>query len=154
MGMINDFKEFAVKGNMVDMAVGIVLGAAFGTVVTSLVSDIVTPIVSAIFNMPDFSNLFVILKAPTELPEGVGSIAELTSLEAFRAAGGVPLAYGAFINALIAFILVALALWVIVRSLNKMNEKKAVEEVVEEAPAGPSELDVLLQIRDSLQKQA
>jgi len=153
MGMINDFKEFAVKGNMVDMAVGIVLGAAFGTVVKSLVSDIITPIIAAAFNMPDFANLFVILKAPSELPEGVSSVADITSLEAFREAGGVALAYGSFINALIAFILVALALWVIVRSLNKLNEKKEAEEVVEE-PAGPTELEVLQQIRDTLQREA
>ncbi len=152
MGMINDFKEFAVKGNMVDMAVGIVLGAAFGTVVTSLVSDIITPIVSSVFNMPDFSNLFVALRAPDELPEGVTSAAEITSVEAFREAGGVVLAYGSFINAMISFILIALALWIIVRSLNKLNAKKEVEEAAPE-PVGPTELDVLLEIRDSLQKQ-
>lgn len=153
MGMINDFKEFAVKGNMVDMAVGIVLGAAFGTVVKSLVSDIVTPVIAAIFNMPDFSNIFVVLKAPTELPEGIASATDITSLEVFREAGGVALAYGNFINALIAFILVALALWVIVRSLNKLNEEKEEEAVVEE-PAGPTELEVLQEIRDSLQRGA
>lgn len=151
MGMIQDFKEFAVKGNMVDMAVGIVLGAAFGTVVKSLVSDIITPIVAAAFNMPDFANLFFRLKAPMELPEGVSAAAEITSLEGFREAGGVALAYGNFINALIAFILVALALWVIVRSLNKLNKKQEEEPVAEE-PAGPTELEVLLEIRDSLKK--
>lgn len=152
MGMINDFKEFAVKGNMVDMAVGIVLGVAFGTVVKSLVSDIVTPVIAAIFNMPDFANLFVVLKAPPELPEGISSVSDITSLEAFREAGGVALAYGAFINALIAFILVALALWVIVRSLNKLNEKNEEEEAAPEEPAGPTELEVLQEIRDSLQR--
>lgn len=153
MGMLQDFKEFAIKGNMVDMAVGIVLGAAFGTVVQSLVKDIITPIIASIFNMPDFSNLFVVLKAPTELPDGAVSMNEITSLEAFREAGGVALGYGAFINALIAFILVALALWVIVRSLNKLNTKKEVE-AVPEAPAGPTELEVLLEIRDSLRRGA
>ena len=151
MGMLKDFKEFAVKGNMVDMAVGIVLGAAFGTVVKSLVDDIIMPVVSGIFKIPDFSNLFIVLKQPNMLPEGVTSAAELTSLDAFRAAGGVPLAYGAFINALLAFILVAFALWIIVRAINKLNQKKE-EEVVEEAPAGPTELEVLLEIRDALRK--
>ncbi|HLT94238.1 MAG TPA: large conductance mechanosensitive channel protein MscL [Membranihabitans sp.] len=151
MGMLKDFKEFAVKGNMVDMAVGIVLGAAFGTVVKSLVDDIIMPVVSGIFEIPDFSNLFFVLKQPNVLPEGVTSAAELTSLEAFRAAGGVPLAYGAFINALLAFILVAFALWIIVRAINKLNQKKE-EEVAEEAPAGPTELEVLLEIRDALRK--
>lgn len=152
MGMIKDFKEFAVKGNMVDMAVGIVLGAAFGTVVKSLVSDIVTPIIAAAFNMPDFANLFIRLKAPATLPEGVTSVDEITSLDAFRESGGVALAYGNFINALIAFILVAFALWIIVRALNKINEKKKVEEEAAPEPAGPSELDVLLEIRDALKK--
>lgn len=151
MGMLQDFKEFAIKGNMVDMAVGIVLGAAFGTVVQSLVKDIITPIISALFSMPDFSNLFVILKAPAEMPEGVASVKDITSLEAVREAGGVALGYGSFINAIIAFILVALALWVIVRALNKLTEKKE-EEVVPETPAGPTELEVLLEIRDSLRR--
>ncbi len=153
MGMLKDFKDFAVKGNMVDMAVGIVLGAAFGTVVQSLVKDIITPIIAAMFSMPDFSNLFVVLKSPTELPEGIASVADITSIEVFREAGGVALGYGSFINALIAFVLVALALWVIVRSLNKLNEKKEVE-VAPEAPAGPTELEVLLEIRDSLRRGA
>lgn len=150
MGMIKDFKEFAIKGNMVDMAIGIVLGAAFGTVVKSLVSDVVTPIVAAAFNMPDFANLFVVLKAPESLPEGIASVSEITSLAELREAGGVALAYGNFINALIAFILVAFALWVIVRAINKL--KKAEEPAPEPAPAGPSELDVLLEIRDALNK--
>lgn len=153
MGMLKDFKEFAVQGNMVDMAVGIVLGAAFGTVVQSLVSDIITPLIAGIFQMPDFSNLFIQLRAPETLPEGVASIADITSIDEFREAGGVALGYGNFINALIAFILVAFALWIIVRGLNKINEaKKKEEEEKEEEPAGPTELDVLLEIRDSLQK--
>ena len=153
MGMIKDFKEFAVQGNMVDMAVGIVLGAAFGTVVQSLVSDIITPVIAALFKMPDFSNLFIRLRPPETLPEGVASFADITSIEEFREAGGVALGYGNFINALIAFILVAFALWIIVRALNKLNEtRKKEEEAPEPEPAGPSELDVLLEIRDSLRK--
>lgn len=149
MGMVKDFKDFAIKGNMVDMAIGIVLGAAFGTVVKSLVSDVVTPIVSSVFKMPDFANLFFVLRAPEVLPEGVSSVGEITSLQVLRDAGGVALAYGSFINAVIAFIIVALALWVIVRAINKLKKE---EEAPAPAPAGPSELDVLLEIRDSLKK--
>ena len=112
MGMIKDFKEFAIKGNMVDMAVGIVMGVAFGTVIKSLVDDVLMPIVSKLFNMPDFRDMFVALKDPTNIPEGfTGS---LETLEGFREAGGLALAWGSFLNAIIAFLLVALALWVVV----------------------------------------
>lgn len=138
--MLKEFKEFALKGNMLDMAVGIVIGAAFGTVIKSLVDDLLMPIISKIFGAPDFSNLFVVLKEATSTPASEG-------LGAFRDAGGVALAYGSFINSLIAFILVALALYVVVKNMNKM--KKA------EAPApdpGPSEIDILKEIRDSLKK--
>ena len=141
--MLKDFKEFALKGNMVDMAVGIVIGAAFGTVIKSLVDDVLMPIVSSTFNVPDFTNLFVILKEP-EITEGVN----MTSLEAVREAGGSALAYGSFINAFIAFLLVALALWVVVKGINNMKKKK---EAAEE-PAGPTEIELLTEIRDSLQR--
>ncbi len=82
--MIKEFKEFAMKGNMVDMAIGIIIGAAFGTVVKSVVSDILMPVISAVTGAPDFSNLFMILRAPAET--GVN----LESIEAVREAGGVP----------------------------------------------------------------
>ena len=141
--MISDFKEFAVQGNMVDMAVGIVMGAAFGTVIKSLVADILMPIVSSTFNVPDFTNLFTVLKAPAETA-GVN----MSSLEAVREAGGTALAYGQFINALIAFILVAFALWIVVRGVNKMQAPEP-----EPAPAGPSQEDLLGEIRDLLAKK-
>ena len=104
--MIKEFKEFALKGNMLDMAVGIIIGAAFGTVVKSLVDDIIMPIVSAITGAPDFSNLFVVLRNPT------GEV--FTSIEAAREAGAVALGYGLFINATIAFLIVAFVLFVII----------------------------------------
>lgn len=137
--MLKDFKEFALKGNMVDMAVGIVIGAAFGTVIKSLVDDLLMPVVSSLFNIPDFTNLFTVLRKPANM-EGVN----MNSLEAVREAGGTALAYGSFINAFIAFLLVAFALWIVVRGLNKL--KKAQEE----APAGPTDIDLLTEIRDSL----
>ncbi|MFZ0391651.1 MAG: large conductance mechanosensitive channel protein MscL, partial [Calditrichia bacterium] len=101
--MIQEFKKFALKGNMLDMAVGIIIGAAFATVIKSLVDDVLMPIVAAVFNTPDFSNLFVILRNPT------GEV--FTSIEAARAAGAAALGYGLFINALIAFTIVAFVLF-------------------------------------------
>lgn len=143
MGMISEFKEFAIKGNMVDMAVGIVIGAAFGTVIKSLVDDLLMPVVSSVFGTPDFSNLFTILREP-EVTEGVA----MDSIAAVRDAGGVALGYGLFINALIAFLLVALALFVVVKGINKA--KKAEEEAPAETPAN----EVLLgEIRDLLAKR-
>ena len=139
--MLKDFKEFALKGNMVDMAVGIVIGAAFGTVIKSLVDDLLMPVVSSTFNVPDFTNLFTVLRAP-ENTEGVN----MNSLEAVREAGGTALAYGSFINAFIAFLLVAFALWMVVRAINNLKKKE------EEAPAGPTEVELLTEIRDSLKK--
>lgn len=145
--MLKDFKEFAMKGNMLDMAVGIVIGAAFGTVIKSLVSDIIMPLISSVFGTPDFSNLFVILRAPADV-EGVS----LESIAAVREAGGVALGYGLFINALIAFILVALALWLIVRSVNKLKKKEE-EAAPEPEPAGPTSEELLSEIRDVLKSQ-
>ena len=138
--MLKEFKEFALKGNMIDMAVGIIIGAAFGTVVKSLVDDLLMPVVSGIFHVPDFSQLFVALKTP-EAALGV------TSLEEFRKAGGVAFAYGNFINAAIAFLLVAFALWFVVRNINKLKKK---EEAAPAPPAGPTTEELLTEIRDVL----
>ncbi len=135
--MLKEFKEFAVKGNMVDMAIGIVIGGAFGTIIKSLVADVIMPIVSGIFKLPDFSNLFVVLKGTGET---------FTSVDAAREAGASVLAYGNFINALIAFLLLAWALFIIVKGINRLRKKE------EEAPKGPSEIDLLIEIRDALKK--
>jgi large conductance mechanosensitive channel len=143
--MLKEFKEFAVKGNMLDMAVGIVIGAAFGTVIKSLVSDVVMPIVSAVTGSPDFSNLFMVLKAP-EITEGVN----MESIEAVREAGGVALGYGLFINALIAFILVALALFFVIKGMNKLKREE--EAAPAEPAAPPADIQLLSEIRDLLKK--
>ena len=143
--MIKEFKQFAMKGNMLDMAVGIVIGAAFGTVIKSLVDDLLMPVIASITGSPDFSNLFVILTAPENV-EGVN----MESLQAVREAGGVALAYGQFINALIAFLLVAMALFFVVKAMNKMKEK---EEAAPAAPAAPpADIQLLTEIRDLLKK--
>ena len=141
--MLKEFKEFAIKGNMVDMAVGIIIGAAFGTVVKSVVDDILMPDVSAVFNAPDFSNLFILLKNPTG--------AEFTSIEAARDAGAVALGYGLFINALIAFLIVAFVLFMIVKNMNKL--KKEAEEAPAEPPAPPKNEVLLEEIRDLLARR-
>jgi large conductance mechanosensitive channel len=143
--MLKEFKEFAMKGNMMDMAIGFILGAAFGTVVKSLVDDILMPVVSSIFGTPDFTNLFVMLKAPADATE-----VNLSSIEAVREAGGIALGYGLFINALIAFIILAFILYLIVKNMNKM--KKAEEEAPVPEPAGPTQEELLEEIRDLLKK--
>jgi large conductance mechanosensitive channel len=146
--MLKEFKEFAVKGNMVDMAVGIIIGAAFGTVVKSVVDDLLTPLISAVAGTPDFSNLFVILRAPET------AVAE-PSVAAIREAGGVVLGYGLFINALIAFLIVALVLFVVVKGMNQMKRKEEAAPPEPEPEPVPTNEEVLLaEIRDLLQAQA
>ncbi len=143
--MLKEFKEFAMKGNMLDMAIGIVIGAAFGTVIKSLVDDLLMPVVAKLFGTPDFSNLFVRLKETAE--SGAA-----TSLQEFRDAGGVAFAYGSFINAFIAFIMVAFALWVVVRNVNKLKKKE--EAAAPPPPAGPTSEELLVEIRDLLKSRA
>lgn len=142
--MLKEFKEFALKGNMVDMAVGIIIGAAFGTVVKSVVADILMPIVASVFGTPDFGNLFAVLRNPT------GEV--FTSVEAAREAGAAVLGYGLFINALIAFSIVAFVLFLVVKNMNRLKKQE------EEAPAPPpepsAEEKILTEIRDLLAKRA
>ena len=146
--VLKEFKEFAIKGNMIDMAVGIIIGAAFSTVVKSVVDDLLMPIISAVAGAPDFSNLFVILRNPT------GEM--FTSIEAAREAGAVALGYGLFLNALIAFLIVAVVLFVIVKGMNQMKrrqEASAVEPGPTEAPEATAEQKLLAEIRDLMVQQ-
>ena len=138
--MLNEFKKFALKGNMVDLAIGIVIGTAFSTIVKSLVDDIITPVVSGILRLPDFSNWFIVLKNPTT--------EHFTSVEAAKQAGASVLGLGLFINALLAFIIVAFVLFLVVKGMNKMKKK----EEEKAAPSGPTEIELLTQIRDGLKK--
>lgn len=145
--MLKEFKAFALKGNMVDMAVGIIIGAAFATVIKSLVDDIIMPLVSAIFQIPDFSNLFILLSSP-----GGESF---TSIEAAREAGAVALGYGLFINALLAFLIVAVVLFLVIRSMNRLVAQKAAAASTPAAPPAPTAQEVLLaDIRDLLKAQS
>lgn len=145
--MFEEFKKFALKGNMVDMAVGIVIGAAFGTVVKSLVDDIINPIIAAIFRAPDFSNLFIVLRNPTGQA--------FSSIEAARQAGAAVVGYGLFINAVVAFLIVAFALFVVVKNMNRLMEKKTEQTATPAPPPEPTPQEVLLaEIRDLLKKRS
>lgn len=143
--MIKEFKDFIAKGNVMDMAVGIIIGAAFTAIVKSLVSDLINPIVGLFMGGVDFTNKFIILG-------GDGTIH--ASLEAAREAGASVFAYGAFVMAVINFLIIAWVVFMLVRFVNKAKEAtaKAEEVEAEAAPAGPSEVDLLIEIRDALKK--
>jgi large conductance mechanosensitive channel len=121
MGMMKEFKEFAVRGNVVDMAVGIIIGAAFGTIVKSLVADVIMPPIGLLLGNVDFTNLFMVIKAGTQAGPYV-------TLEAANQAGAITINYGVFINTIISFLIVALAVFLLIRNINRMKRK-------EEAPA-------------------
>lgn len=123
--MLQEFKQFAMRGNVVDMAVGIIIGGAFGTIVQSLVNDILMPPIGLLLGGVDFSDLFVVIKqGATEGP--------YMALRDAQAAGAVTLNYGVFINALISFLIVAWAVFLLVRTVNRLQRQP---EVVAEAPA-------------------
>ena len=138
--MLKEFREFAVKGNMVDMAVGIIIGAAFTGVINSLVSDLITPLIG-LFGNANFKNVFLVLKGPA------GPFA--TPEEAAKA-GAVTLNYGSFITLVINFLIVAFVVFLLVKGVNKLRREPA---PAPEAPPAPSEEVMLLtEIRDSLKK--
>ncbi|AEQ50430.1 large conductance mechanosensitive channel protein MscL [Pelagibacterium halotolerans] len=141
MSFVKEFKEFAVKGNMVDMAVGIVIGGAFGTIVSSLVDDIFMPVIGLVLGGVDFSNLFVVLSNP----QGVA----VPSLTAAQAAGVATLNIGLFINAVVKFTIVAFALFMLVKGINMLRREKVEEAPAEPAPP-PREEVLLAEIRDIL----
>ena len=138
--MLKEFKDFAIKGNVVDMGVGIVIGAAFTSIVKSFVADIINPIIGVISGGVDFSNLFINL--------GDGDFA---SLAAAQEAGAPTINYGLFINAIISFLIVAWVLFMVIKGVNEMKRK---EEEAPAAPPAPPKSEVLLEeIRDLLAKQ-
>ena len=137
MGMLKEFKDFAMKGNLVDIAVGFVMGAAFKAVVTSFTGGIVSPLIGLIFNA-DFKDLKYIIK------EGVAD-------EAGKITGEVAVLYGDFLTNVIDFIIVAFVMFLVVKGINRMNKKK--EEEVPAEPAGPTQEELLSEIRDLLSKK-
>ena len=140
MGMIKEFKEFAIKGNMLDMAVGIVMGGAFGAVVQSLVNDVLMPPIGRVTGGRDFSDLFI------NLADG-----EFATLAAAQEAGAATLNYGVFANAIINFIIVAFALFVVVKGFNAAKKKE--DEAPAAAPEPPKQEVLLEEIRDLLKSQ-
>lgn len=139
--MFGEFRDFIAKGNVLDLAVGVIIGGAFGTIVSSMTADLLMPIIGAIFGGADFSSKFIILGA---VPEGYAG--SMTDYAALKAAGVNMLGYGAFITAVINFLILVFVIFLIVRQANKLTPK------AEEAPAGPTEVELLTQIRDSLKK--
>lgn len=142
--MLNEFKDFIARGNVMDMAVGIIIGAAFTAIVSSLVADLINPFIGLFTGGIDFTNMYFVLSG--DVPAGA-------SLETARESGAAVFAYGAFVMAVINFLIIAFVVFMLVRSVNKIKEATSKQEAAaEEAPAGPSELDILMEIRDSLAK--
>ena len=141
MSMMKEFRDFAMRGNVVDMAIGIVIGGAFGTIVKSLVGDIIMPVIGLILGGVDFSNIFITLKGEA-----------LPTVAAAKEAGSVTMNIGLFINAIVAFTIIAFALFMVIKAMNRI--KAEMEEPAEpEAPAAPPRQEVLLEeIRDLLKK--
>jgi large conductance mechanosensitive channel len=139
--MLKEFREFAIRGNVVDMAVGIIIGAAFGKIVESLVKDVIMPPVGLLLGKVDFANLFVVLR------EGAQAGPYL-SVEMAQKAGAVTFNYGMFINAVIAFVIVAFAVFLLIRGINRLKR----EEQAKPSAAPPEEIVLLREIRDSLKK--
>jgi large conductance mechanosensitive channel len=136
--LLEEFKTFAMRGNAIDLAVGVVIGAAFSGIVGSLVKDIINPPLGLLLGGVDFSNFYAVLK-------GVGAY---PSLKAAQDAGAVTLNYGLFINALINFVIVAIALFLVVRAINRLTAPKAVPAPGDPPP--PEDILLLREIRDSL----
>ena len=145
--MVSDFKEFIAKGNVMQLAVAVIIGGAFATIVKSLTGEVIMPIVGATFGGADFSSYFILLSVP-EGYEGA-----ITDYAALKEAGAAMIGYGAFITAIINFLILAFIIFLLVRyTMKVMEQMEKKEEAAPEAPAGPSEIDLLTEIRDSLKK--
>jgi large conductance mechanosensitive channel len=136
--MLKEFKEFALKGNVIDMAVGIIIGAAFGTIITSLVNDVIMPPIGLVLGGVDFANLFILLKAG----DPAGPYAALADAQA---AGAVTINYGVFINVIISFLIVAFVMFLLIRSVNRLKKEEEAppaEPTTKECPHCLSEIPI------------
>lgn len=134
--MFKEFKEFALRGSVIDMAVGIIIGAAFGTIVNSLVSDIIMPPIGLILGKVDFSSLFIVLKE--------GKVAgPYNSLAAAKAAGAVTINYGMFVNTIISFLIVAFAVFLLIRNINKLKREEETPPAVPTTKGCPYCLSII-----------
>lgn len=144
MGMMREFREFAVKGNVIDLAVGIIIGAAFGKIVESVVGDLIMPILGAAVGKIDFSNMFVVMGA---IPAGTA-----VTLDALKKAGVPVLAYGSFITVAVNFAILAFIIFLMVKQINRMKKEAPAAEPA--LAATPEDVMLLREIRDSLKKTA
>jgi len=142
MSFFSEFREFAVKGNVVDLAVGVIIGAAFGKIVDSLVKDIIMPLIGSVTGGLDFSNYFVVLRPPP-----AGYTGPMT-YEALTKAGVPILAYGNFVTVVINFIILAFIIFLMVRAINRLRRKDEAQKQV----APPEEIVLLREIRDALKR--
>jgi len=146
MTIASDFKEFAMKGNVIDLAVGVIIGGAFGKIVESMVKDLIMPLVSKVFGGLDFSNYFVLLAEPSATFKGPMTYEALTK-------AGVPLfAYGNFITVAVNFAILAFIIFMMIRQINRLKTQTPVAAPVAEVPATPEDIVLLRQIRDALSK--
>lgn len=142
MGMLGEFREFAVKGNVIDLAVGVIIGGAFGKIVDSLVGDIIMPLIGSIFGALDFSNLFIVLG---KNPNNLVALAELKK-------AGIPVfAYGSFITVAVNFVILAFVIFLMIKQINRLKKDEKVA-VPEAPPPVPEDVLLLREIRDSLRK--
>ena len=144
MGMMQEFREFAIKGNVMDLAVGVIIGGAFGKIVDSVVNDLIMPLVGLLFGKLDFSKLFVVLGT---MPEGVPR-----TLDALKKAGIPVFAYGNFITVAVNFVILAFIIFMMVKQINRL--KREAPAAPEQAPATPEDIQLLREIRDSLNRKA
>lgn len=145
MGFISEFKEFAMRGNVMDMAVGVIIGGAFGKIISSLVDDVIMPVVGKAVGNADFTNLFINLSDDTKYE----------TLAAAKESGASILAYGQFIQTTVDFIIVALCIFMVIKGINKLSnlKKKKEAEAAPAAPAGPTQEELLTEIRDLLKNK-
>lgn len=139
--MFQEFKAFIAKGNVLDLAVAVIIGAAFGAIVTSLTGDVIMPAIGALVGGADLSNHFILLSVPAGYE---GSLADYAAL---KEAGAAMIGYGAFLTAVLDFLILAFVVFLLVRMANRLVAKK------DESAAGPSEIDLLTEIRDELRKR-
>ena len=142
MGMLQEFKEFAIKGNAMDLAVGVIIGAAFGKIVDSIVKDLIMPLAGLVFGKLDFSNLFLVLGTA---PEGTAM-----TLDALRKAGVPVLAYGSFLTVAVNFIILAFIIFIMIKQINRLKREAPAEPAAPEAT--PEDIQLLREIRDSLKR--
>ncbi|MFN4358371.1 large conductance mechanosensitive channel protein MscL [Sphingopyxis alaskensis] len=140
--MLGEFRQFIARGNVMDLAVGVIIGGAFATITGSLTEDVIMPLVGALFGGVDFSNRFILLGS---VPDGMSA----TDYAALKEAGVAMIGYGAFVTAVINFLILAFIIFLLVRWVNKVVRKPEADA----APAGPSEVDLLTEIRDELRRK-